>query len=149
MNNIYSLFLNSVVEGYVLNKDYIKDLEIAVSYDSLKSFNSNFRTYSMDLGRRLGATTAIKQYIDNHPELTFVYVSSMIMWDHVFGAEKLKNVSFCSSIDSLQGKFSNTDIFLFDNYTLLTKNKIFKDLDDMILDNMNTHCLNQIYVRFQ
>ena len=71
------------------------------------------------------------------------------MWDHVFGAEKLKNVSFCSSIDSLQGKFSNTDIFLFDNYTLLTKNKIFKDLDDMILDNMNTHCLNQIYVRFQ
>ena len=149
MNNIYSLFLNSVVEGYVLNKDYIKDLEIAVSYDSLKSFNSNFRTYSMDLGRRLGSTTAIKQYIDNHPELTFVYISSMIMWDHVFGAEKLKNVSFCNSIDSLQGKFSNTDIFLFDNYTLLTKNKIFKDLDDMILDNMNTHCLNQIYVRFQ
>ena len=61
-----------------------------------------------------------------------------------------KNYSVCHKKDTLRGKILSSDIVIFDNYELLTNNKIYKELDDLILDKLNyRNKINQVYVKFQ
>ena len=67
--NFYKLLLNSLLPSFILNEDYNKVLlDIKSSYN-IKDFNKAFRVYSLNLGRRQGSSTAIKEYIKQYPNL--------------------------------------------------------------------------------
>lgn len=150
--NFYKLLLNSLVPSFILNEDYNKVLlDIKSSYN-LKDFNKAFRVYSLNLGRRQGSSTAIKEYIKQNPNLEFLLITTHVMFKSQFEKDLIdcKNYSVCHKKDTLIGKILSSDIVIFDNYELLTNNKIYKELDDLILDKLNyRNKINQIYVKFQ
>lgn len=150
MNNLYSILLSGILENYILDKEYVENLKEPKHFlNNVRTFNLNFRTYSVSLGRKLGASSALKQFVKNHPELNFVFISTSILYEENFKKDNLKNLFFCSQKDSLKGKLHAADIVIFDVYDLLIKHKNFQGLEDLVLENLNSNCLNQIYIRFQ
>lgn len=151
--NFYKLLLDSLVPSLISNDTYNKSLkEIRYSYISNENFNRSFRIYSLNLGRRQGASTAIKEYIKQNPDLNFLLITSPVMHKAQFEKDLIncKNYIICSQKDSLVGRILSSDIVIFDDYELLTSNKKYKELDDLILNKLNDrNKINQVYVKFQ
>lgn len=151
--NFYKLFLDSALSSFVLNENYTKTLlKIRSSYTKNKDFNKNYRVYSLNIGRRQGASSAIKEYIKQNPELEFLLITTDVMFKSQYEKDLIncKNYSVCHQKNTLIGKILYSDVVIFDDYDLLVSNKNYKELDDLILDKLNDRGkINQIYVKFQ
>lgn len=153
MINLYKNFLNEVYTNYIDNE---KHLELLAGYSKLagtQHFNHDFRTYSISLGRRLGASTAFKDFIKKHPEKNFALITSQILYKSIYEefikVEKLSNIKLITSLHEITGTIPSIDIILFDNSELLTGSYIHKNIEEYILSRMNSNRLDQVLIKFQ
>lgn len=74
--NLYKLVLN---DWYYNRFNSVRDYQKTITYLnnlSFKSFTESFRTIEMNLGRQQGATTAISEFMKEHPDLKILCVFS-------------------------------------------------------------------------
>ena len=153
MINLYKNFLNEVYTNYIDNE---KHLELLSGYSQLagtQHFNHDFRSYSISLGRSLGATSALKEFIKKHPEKRFLVITNLVLYKSMFEEfhkkEGLDNVEFVFSLYKVTGSLPKSDIVLFDNHALLTGSYIHKNIEEYILSRMNSNRLDQVLIKFQ
>lgn len=153
MINLYKKFLRDVFENYIQNDTHLKFLSKQYPYLSTEHYNSEFRAYSINLGRRLGASTAFKDFIKKHPEKNFALITSQILYKSIYEefikVEKLSNIKLITSLHEITGTIPSIDIILFDNSELLTGSYIHKNIEEYILSRMNSNRLDQVLIKFQ
>lgn len=153
MINLYKNFLNEVYTNYIDNE---KHLELLAGYSKLagtQHFNHDFRTYSISLGRSLGATSALKEFIKKHPEKRFLVITNLVLYKSMFEEfhkkEGLDNVEFVFSLYKVTGSLPKSDIVLFDNHALLTGTSSYKKIEEHLMASMNRSRLDQVLIKFQ
>lgn len=149
--NLYTPILRTIYHTKVLDTEFLNHLvELNSSlYYSPSLLNKDLRTYTLSLGRRAGATYAIKEFIDTNPNLNYVYISlsEQLMSSGVNNPNVLK----VSTMDTLRHlDFTNVDIVFFDNYSYLKDTDKLKGVDEFMYNILNVRSLrkpSQIYIR--
>lgn len=146
MRNLNTLFLNDIYNSFYKNTpDILKDLEIS------PQINSELRSYNINLGRGSGKTTAIINFIAQHPETRFVFYSPNTVNVNRQFYNELINMPNCSLL-LFSDYFSRReyDIVIIEDYTGLLYNK--REALGLFENNLYTHMnLNkrkdQIYIK--
>lgn len=145
--NLYKNLLDSLYQNYILNLQYQEGIQAQKNRMHLKDYNYSFRVYTLNLGRRMGASTAIKDFIKNNSDLNFIIINTSSDFNYNFKDLKVPNVKLCTSLHSLHGSLASADIIFFDNFNIMKKDRIFKELDDEVLQRLNASNKSQVYIR--
>lgn len=146
MRNLNTLFLNDIYNSFYKNTPSIlEDIEIT------PQINSELRSYNINLGRGSGKTTAIINFIAQHPETRFVFYSPNTVNVNRQFHNELINMPNCSLL-LFSDYFSRReyDIVIIEDYTGLLYNK--RETLGLFENSLYTHMnLNkrkdQIYIK--
>lgn len=146
MRNLNTLFLNDIYNSFYKNTPSIlEDIEIT------PQINSELRSYNINLGRGSGKTTAIINFIAQHPETRFVFYSPNTVNVNRQFHNEIINMPNCSLL-LFSDYFSRReyDIVIIEDYTGLLYNK--REALGLFENNLYTHMnLNkrkdQIYIK--
>lgn len=154
MINLYKNFLEDVYLNYINSRDYTDFLQkIKSKVPNPLQFNSEFRDYSLKLSRQLGATSAFKHFIKQHPNKDFLLITTYLAYkssyEEFIKNEGLTNVKFANSLHGITGTLPRVDIILFDNFSMLFEIKSYESIYNYILTDMNRSRLDQVLIKFQ
>ena len=146
MRNLNTLFLNDIYNSFYKNTPSIlEDIEIS------PQINSELRSYNINLGRGSGKTTAIINFIAQHPETRFVFYSPNTVNVNRQFHNELINMPNCSLL-LFSDYFSRReyDVVIIEDYTGLLYNK--RETLGLFENSLYTHMnLNkrkdQIYIK--
>lgn len=122
--NIYSLILNDL---YWNKFNSIKNYQSSIlnlNNNSYSGFTKDFRTIQVNLGRAQGATTAIADFINEHRDLNFIYITC-----HNRALDLFKSFLFNADKD-----FESKVKIKFNTYKNLRGFTIQNDVDIVFLD---------------
>lgn len=146
MRNLNTLFLNDIYNSFYKNTPSIlEDLEI------FPQINSELRSYNINLGRGSGKTTAIINFITQHPETRFVFYSPNTVNVNYQFRNELINMTNCSLL-AFSDYFSRVeyDIVILEDYTglLYNKRETLGLFENSLYTRMNSNKRkDQIYIK--
>lgn len=146
MRNLNTLFLNDIYNSFYKNTpDILKDIEIS------PQINSELRSYNINLGRGSGKTTAIINFIAQHPETRFIFYSPNTVNVNRQFHNELINMPNCSLL-LFNDYFYRIeyDIVILEDYTglLYNKRETLGLFENSLYTRMNSNKRkDQIYIK--
>lgn len=146
MRNLNTLFLNDIYNSFYKNTpDILKDIEIS------PQINSELRSYNINLGRGSGKTTAIINFIAQHPETRFIFYSPNTVNVNRQFHNELINMPNCSLL-LFNDYFYRVeyDIVILEDYTglLYNKRETLGLFENSLYTRMNSNKRkDQIYIK--